>query len=111
MQPLSCRQSNMRISRLGGCCLGTSEGMRPPMRLNRKPLLTWGWSWALLSSIHLTSLAWPNMNGTRSALASFGMCRERLIAALHALQVERSTWSARRWSMLFHQGAAGERGA
>lgn len=84
MQPLPCRQSNMCISRLGWCCLGTSEGMRPPMRSNRKPLLTWGWSWPSRSSIQLASLAWPKMNGTRSALTSFGMCRERFIAALRA---------------------------
>jgi hypothetical protein len=90
MQPLPCRQSDRRISRLGWCCLGTSEGMRPPMRSHRRPLLTGGWSWASLSSIRLTNLAWLSMNGTRSALARVGMCRERLNAALSALQVQRS---------------------
>jgi len=90
MQHPPCRQSDMRISRLGWCYLGTSERMRPPMRLNRRPLLTRGWSRASCSSIRLTSLAWLSMNGTRSALARFGRCRERLIAALSALQVQRS---------------------
>ena len=90
MQPLPCRQSDRRISRLGWSCLGISEGIRPPMRLHRSLLLTQGWSWASHSSIPLISLVWLSMNGTRSALARFGMSRERLIAALKALQVQRS---------------------
>ena len=90
MQPLPCRQSDRRILRPGWCCLGISEGIRLPMRLYRSLLLTQGWSWASHSSIQLISLAWLSMNGTRSALARFGMSRERLIAALRALQIQRS---------------------
>ena len=90
MQPLPCRPSDRRISRLGWCCLGASEGVRPPIRSNRSPLLTRGWSWASRSSIQLTSLAWLSMNSTQSALARFGMCREGFFAALRAPQVQRS---------------------
>ena len=92
MQPLPFRQSDRLISRLGWCYLGASEGMRPPMRSNRRPRLTRDWSWASRSSIQLTSLAWLSMNGTPSTLGRFGMCRERLIAAMSALQCRALDW-------------------